>query len=184
MFDALVNGEDGGVPGACEASGVEDAVVVVEDILVAIGHGDDAVDEVWAWEVECGFGDGRGVEVEKGIILKSLGDINGEVWHFFGPGLLGLRRQKTTIWDRTRVVEGKWGGICDEILNFGGKGMVLGVSYWTVGQGVGYGIPARHDQKKTLRSVWAKRFFVGVGGGVCGYGVKPVSCSSSSKSTI
>ena len=92
VLDALVDGEDGGVAGAGEASGVEDAVVVVEHALVAIGHGDDAVDEVWAGQVDSVFGDCGRVEAEQCVVLEDLGDIDGEVGHGLIPAIRSLRK--------------------------------------------------------------------------------------------
>ncbi len=85
VLDALIDGEDRGVAGAGEAAVVQDAVEVVERVLVAIAHGHNAVDEVPAGEVESVFGDGGLVEAEQRVVFEDLGDIDGEVGHGVFP---------------------------------------------------------------------------------------------------
>lgn len=65
MFDTLVDGEDGDVAGAGEAAGVEDGLEVAERGDVAVGLGEDAVDEVGAWGVDAFAGDFGGGVVEE-----------------------------------------------------------------------------------------------------------------------
>src|SRR5581483_2508908 len=56
MFDALVNGEDGEIASAGEASVIVKTREIGEDAVVAVGVGKDAVYEIRTGEMQTGFG--------------------------------------------------------------------------------------------------------------------------------
>ena len=70
VLDALVDGEDAEVAGVCEASVAVHGLEAAEDLVVAVGLGEDAVDPVAVGQVEVGLVDLAGV-VEEGLGVGS-----------------------------------------------------------------------------------------------------------------
>ena len=69
MLDALIDRKDGQVAGTCKASGVIHPIQVVQDALVAIGGGKDAINPVRARQVQELGGNGLAVVLEKILSL-------------------------------------------------------------------------------------------------------------------
>jgi hypothetical protein len=58
VLDALVDGQDRNIAGACEAARVVDPLEIVQNALVPVGVGENAIDEVWPGQVELVLRDG------------------------------------------------------------------------------------------------------------------------------
>jgi len=58
VLDALVDGQDRNIAGACEAAGVVDPLEIVQNALVPVGVGENAIDEVRPGQVELVLRDG------------------------------------------------------------------------------------------------------------------------------
>ena len=76
VLDALIYGEDGNISGAGKAAGIVDPLEIIQNALVPVCVGENAIHKIRARQMEHVFGDGLGCVVEEvvGLVAESRGD--------------------------------------------------------------------------------------------------------------
>jgi hypothetical protein len=77
VLDALINREDREIAGLAKAASAKETLEIGEHTDVAVGEGVDAVNEIWAREMETFLGDFGGFETEErfGLGAEELFDV-------------------------------------------------------------------------------------------------------------